>query len=74
MATEDYGLHDFDVIPTRIEEVQPGWSLVIQHQGHAVLFQVHGKGMSYVEQQGTIYKLEYGMTWGRSWCINYAAS
>lgn len=58
MTSENYGPNDFDVIPTRIEEVQSGWSLVIQHDGRAVLFQVRGKGMSYVEQQGTVFKLE----------------
>ena len=58
MTSENDGPNDFDVIPTRIEEVEPGWSLIIQHDDRAVLFRVRGKGMSYIEQQGTVFKLE----------------
>lgn len=58
MTSENYGLYDFDVIPTRIEEVENGWSLVIQHDERPALFQVEATGMSLDKQQGTVYKLE----------------
>jgi hypothetical protein len=49
---------DYDVVPTPIEEVQTGWSLVIKHEGHAVLFQVDKKKFSHNQAQGTLFTLE----------------
>jgi hypothetical protein len=39
-STANFDPADYDVVPTPIEEVQTGWSLVIKQEGHAVLFQV----------------------------------
>ena len=49
---------DGDVVPTPIEEVQTGWSLVIKHEGRPVLFQVEKKRFSHNQAQGTIWTLE----------------
>jgi hypothetical protein len=46
------------VVPTPIEEVQTGWSLVIKHEGRPVLFQVEKKRFSHNQAQGTIWTLE----------------
>lgn len=58
MTSEDYDPADHDVVPTPIEEVQTGWSLVIKHEGHAVLFQVAKKKFSHDQAQETIWTLE----------------
>lgn len=49
---------DYDVVPTPIEEVQTGSSLVVKHNGHAVLFQVENKKFSYTPEDGTVWTLE----------------
>jgi hypothetical protein len=54
----DYDPADYDVVPTPIEEVQTGWSLVIKHGGHAVLFQVDKTKFSHNQAQGTLFTLE----------------
>jgi hypothetical protein len=58
MTAGDINPADYDVIPTPIQDVQTGWSLLIKHQGHAVLFQVEKKAFSYTGQQGTVFTLE----------------
>lgn len=48
---------DYDVIPTPIEDVQTGWSLIINREGHPVLFQVVSKKLSYDSKSGTVFTL-----------------
>jgi hypothetical protein len=49
---------DVDVVPTPIEQVEPGMSLMIKHEGHAVLFQVENKKFSHKPGTGTVWTLE----------------
>jgi hypothetical protein len=58
MMPGDIDPADYDVTPTPIEDVQTGWSLLIKHEGHAVLFQVEKKAYSYNGQQGAVWTLE----------------
>jgi hypothetical protein len=57
MTSGDYDPADYDVIPTPIEDVQTGWSLVIKHDGHAVLFQVEKKKFGYTPDKGQVWTL-----------------
>jgi hypothetical protein len=58
VTSANFGTADYDVVPTPIEEVQTGWSLVIKHEGHTVLFQVDKKRFSHNQAQGTLFTLE----------------
>jgi hypothetical protein len=49
---------DHDVTPTPIEQVQTGWSLIIRHDGHAILFQVENKKFNYTPDTGMVWTLE----------------
>jgi hypothetical protein len=58
VTSANFDTADYDVVPTPIEEVQTGWSLVIKHEGHTVLFQVDKKRFSHNQAQGTLFTLE----------------
>jgi hypothetical protein len=58
VTSEAFDPANYDVVPTPIEEVQTGWSLVTKHEGHAVLFQVDKKRFSHNQAQGTLFTLE----------------
>lgn len=58
VTSANFDPNDFDVIPTPIEDVQTGWSLVTKHEGHADLFQVEKKRFSHNQAQETIFTLE----------------
>jgi hypothetical protein len=49
---------DYDVVPTPIEEVQMGSSLLVKHGGQAVMFQVENKKFNYTPENGTVWTLE----------------
>lgn len=54
----DMETEDLDVLPIPIEEVQTGVSLLVKHDGHAVLFQVENKKFSFTPETGTVWALE----------------
>jgi hypothetical protein len=58
VTSADFDPADYDVVPTPIEEVQTGWSLVIKQGQHAVLFQVDKKKFSHNQAQETLFTLE----------------
>lgn len=47
-----------ELVATPIEEVPPGSSLLIKHEGRPVLFQVENKKFSYTPESGTVWTLE----------------
>jgi hypothetical protein len=61
---------DYDVVPTPIEEVQMGSSLLVKHGGQAVMFQVENKKFNYTPENGTVWTLESEpVDGGQPWCI-----